>query len=147
MKRGREEMTGGGSSTASTTSSSSSGSGSGSGSAGAHTAPAASSRRTGKGKGDPPSWLEPVEDGRKRSRRPPPRFETATSSREEMILRQAIENSKIETTLSTAGVDSIPEVPTYRCVGVLTLQRSSCRRVLVFARCPGINGQSINRSV
>lgn len=64
-----------------------------------------------------PSWLEPVEDGQKRARRPPPRFESSpTSAQEEMIIRQAIENSKIETKLSTDGVASIPEVPTYWCV-------------------------------
>lgn len=69
--------------------------------------------KSGPGK---PSWLEPVEEGQKRARRPPPRFESPTTAQEEMIIRQAIENSKIETKLSTDSVASIPEVPTYWCV-------------------------------
>jgi hypothetical protein len=98
MKRGREEMAGG---------------------AISGNSPAArASKAAGKGKlrTDPgkPSWLELVEDGRKRSRRPPPRFETATTQQEELIIRQAIENSIIETKLSADSVADIPEVPTYR---------------------------------
>lgn len=116
MKRGLEEMAGaaGGSissddaMSASTTSS-------------ASTKGAGKAPRSGyKGSSHPgnPSWLELVEDGRKRTRRPPPRFESAASAQEEMRIRQAIENSKIETTLNTDGLRSIPEVPSYRCVVV-----------------------------
>ena len=99
MKRGREEMAGG-----------------------VGGSPAAGGGKTlgkkDKPRGDPgkPSWLELVEDGRKRSRRPPPRFETATTTQEELIIRQAIENSIIETKLSADSVADIPEVPTYRYV-------------------------------
>jgi len=49
----------------------------------------------------------------KRARRPPPRFtESGLDSKEESILRQAIENSKIETHL--CDTVEIAEVPTFR---------------------------------
>lgn len=49
----------------------------------------------------------------KRARRPPPRFtESGLDSKEESILRQAIENSKIETHL--CDTVEISEVPTFR---------------------------------
>lgn len=62
-----------------------------------------------------PYWVD-TEDGSKRARRPPPRFaETSTlDSREEHTLRQAIENSKIDTKL--CDTVEIAEVPTFRYV-------------------------------
>jgi len=49
----------------------------------------------------------------KRARRPPPRFtESGLDSKEESILRQAIENSKIETHL--CDTVEIAKVPTFR---------------------------------
>lgn len=62
-----------------------------------------------------PYWADPVQEGSKRARRPPPRFsETAgLDCKEEKILRQAIANSVIETRLCDE-VGEILEVPTYR---------------------------------
>lgn len=61
-----------------------------------------------------PYWVgDSIENGGKRARRPPPRFaETGLDSKEESILRQAIENSKIETHL--CDTVEIAEVPTFR---------------------------------
>ncbi len=77
-----------------------------------------------------PYWVD-TEDGSKRARRPPPRFaETATlDSREEHTLRQAIENSKIETKL--CDTVEIAEVPTFRYVWRFwrAMDASGCQRL------------------
>lgn len=61
-----------------------------------------------------PHWVgNSFKECGKRARRPPPRFtESGLDSKEESILRQAIENSKIETHL--CDTVEITEVPTFR---------------------------------